>query len=104
MLDITENFQVDCRADYPMYTTEKPKTRVLLATLTLIVTAGLEFGYAMGDTPEEVNLTDFVAPKRDPVHVPSQWMHGVELCGKPAFTIVSNRLKSDTKPSEILNS
>ena len=32
-----------------------------------------------------------------------QWMHGVPLCSKSTFTIVSDRKKSDTVPPEILS-
>ena len=96
VFDITGNGQMDCSADYPnsKYTTETPKGNFLLATLTLqlIVTVGLGYGYAMGDTPAGVHLTDFVAPKRKLVL--TQWMHRAELCKKPAFTIVPDRLKS----------
>ena len=92
---------MDCSNDYLMYTTEKSK-KFLLATLTLIVTVGVGFEYAMGDTPAGMDLTEFVAPKKKPVL--AQWMHGVKLCSKSTFTIVSDRLKSGTKPTEILNS
>ena len=78
---------MDCSAGHSMYSTEKLKKKFLLATLTLIVTVGLGFGYAIGDAAAGVDLTEFVAPKKNPVL--SQWMHGVERCSKSTFTIVS---------------
>ena len=96
---ITENGQMDWSAGHSIYTTETSR-KFLLATLTEsdVDCHRRSIGYAMGDTPAAVNLTDSVAPKWSPVL--SQWMHGVWVCSNPTFTIVSDRLKSDTRPAE----
>ena len=55
----------------------------------------------MDEIPAGVHLNHCYRAGKEPVL--SQFMHGVRLCNESTFTIVSDRKKSDTKPSTIQN-
>ena len=81
---------MDCQKDDATYSTSKYSTsKYVLATLTLVVTMSCGFGYAIGEIPAGVHLEHFHRDKKDSALV--QWMHGVPLCSKSRFTIVSDR-------------
>ena len=91
--------EMNCKKDHAEYSTPKySTTKYVLATLTLVVTmcGGLKFGYAIGEIPAGlgVHLEHFDRDKKGAALV--QWMHalhGVPLCSKSTFTIVSTAIQ-----------